>query len=91
MKGLEPIADVSVGDWIDEALSGLLGTVASVVPGRFEAYARVLHPVEFDDSRPSLTWAEVCRITGRRRACPHAVGRYHPPQSWCGSVHQGLG
>jgi hypothetical protein len=46
MKGLEPIADVSVGDWIVEALSGLLGTVASVVPGRFEAYAGALHPVD---------------------------------------------
>jgi hypothetical protein len=32
MKDLEPFADVSAGDRIAEALPGLLGTVASVVP-----------------------------------------------------------
>jgi hypothetical protein len=70
MEGLEPVADVSAGDWIVEALPGLLGTVASVVPRGLEVYARVLHPVEFFDGRPSLTWAEVCRLTGR---IPHAL------------------
>jgi hypothetical protein len=70
MEGLEPVADVSAGDWIAAALPGLLGTVRSVVPGGFEAYARVLHPVEFFDARPSLTWAQVSHLTGR---IPHAL------------------
>jgi len=70
MKCLEPIADVSAGDWIAEALPGLLGTVASVVPRGFAAYARVLHPVEFHDGRGSLTWTQVCQLTGR---IPHAL------------------
>jgi hypothetical protein len=49
MKGLEPVADVSAGDWIADALPGLHGTVASVVPRGFAAYARVLHPMESHD------------------------------------------
>ncbi|MBE1564170.1 hypothetical protein [Nonomuraea africana] len=71
MNGLEPTADVSVGDWIAEGLGGPLGTVGSVVPRGFAAYARILHPVEFDDDeRPPVTWAEVCMLTGR---VPHAL------------------
>jgi hypothetical protein len=68
--GLEPIADVSVGDWIAERLRGPLGTVGSVVPRDFAAYARILHPVEFDNGRRPLTWAQVCQLTGR---VPHAL------------------
>jgi hypothetical protein len=67
---LEPIADVSVGHWIAERLRGPVGTVGSVIPRGFAAYARILHPVEFDDGRTSLTWAQVCRLTGR---IPHAL------------------
>lgn len=70
MKGLEPVADVSAGDWIAERLRGPVGTVGSVVPRGFAAYARVLHPVELHDGRPPLTWAQVCQLTGR---IPHAL------------------
>ncbi|MEU4323847.1 hypothetical protein [Nonomuraea dietziae] len=70
MDGLEPVADVSVGEWIADRLGGPLGSVGSVVPGGFAAYARVLHPVEFDDDRPPLTWARVAGLTGR---VPHAL------------------
>ena len=68
--GLEPIADVSAGDWIAERVRGPLGTVGSVVPRGFAAYARVLHPVELYDGRTPLTWAQVCQLTGR---IPHAL------------------
>jgi hypothetical protein len=68
--GLEPIADVSVADWIAGRLRGPFGTVGSVVPHGFAAYARVLHPVERYDGRASLTWEEVCRLTGR---IPHSL------------------
>ncbi|GII33023.1 hypothetical protein [Planotetraspora mira] len=52
-----------MGDWIAERLRGPLGTVGAVVPRGFAAYARVLHPVELDDSRIPLTWAQVCQVT----------------------------
>lgn len=69
MKGLEPIADVSAGEWVAVRHPGLIGTVASVVPQGFAAYARVLHPVELDEGT-TLTWAQVCERTGRT---PHAL------------------
>jgi hypothetical protein len=67
---LEPQTDVSVGDWIAARLRPDLGTVGAVVPDGFPAYARVLHPVEVGYGRPPLTWAQVCRRTGR---IPHAL------------------
>jgi hypothetical protein len=70
MAGLEPVADVSAGDWISERLRGPLGTVGSVVPPDFAAYGRVLHPVELRGGRGSLTWEQVCQVTGR---IPHAL------------------
>lgn len=69
VRNLEPVPDPSVGDWIGRRLAGLDGTVVSVVPRDFDAYARVLHPVECYQ-QPWLRWADVCRITGR---VPHAL------------------
>lgn len=76
MKGLEPVTDMSAGAWIAPRLGPFGGWVCSVVPREFEAYARVLHPVEL--TRPALpedpsavtTWEAVCHATGRT---PHAL------------------
>ena len=38
--------DVRQADWIARRLSGNWGTVLGVIPDGFEAYARVLHPVD---------------------------------------------
>ena len=38
-------AEVSRGDWVRERLGDWM-TIAVVVPQGFEAYARVLHPIE---------------------------------------------
>ncbi|MDG4825496.1 hypothetical protein O7635_26920 [Asanoa sp. WMMD1127] len=65
MEGLEPVADVSAGDWLAAALPRPNGAVSGVVPGSFPAYARVLHPVERHDGGPDTTWAQVCQATGR--------------------------
>ncbi len=67
---LQPVADVSVGDWLGQRLGGPLGSVGSVVPHGFAAYARVLHPVDPADGTPPTTWARVCADTG---AIPHPV------------------
>lgn len=65
--------DVSVGSWIAPRLGPFGGWVGSVVPRGFEAYARVLHPV--DDGRGGYaTWAEVCAATGRTA---HALMQWH--------------
>lgn len=67
---LVPVADPSVGDWIEPRFSDDFEAIGSVVPQGYAAYARVLHPVDHADGRPHLTWAEVCRRTGR---VPHAL------------------
>ena len=80
--GLEPVVDVSAGDWLAGRLRGSLGTVGSVVPQGFAAYARVLHPVELDDGRGSLRWEQVCQLTGR---IPHALMQWAAiatPTAW---------
>jgi len=70
---LAPVAEVSVGGWIADRLGTFGGSVGSVAPRGFEAYARVLHPVS-DGDRSNVRWAEVCASTGRR---PHALMQWH--------------
>lgn len=62
---VEAVADVTVGDWIRPRLMGHRGSVTAVVPARYEAYVRVLHPVEVDDDRLAR-WRDVATVTGRR-------------------------
>ena len=82
LEGLEPVVDVSVGGWIAERLRGPVGTVGSVVPTGFAAYARVLHPVEVSGDGPAMGWAQVCTITGR---IPHAL------MQWTAIAHPAAG
>lgn len=62
---MEAVADVSVGDWIRPRLTGRPGFVTGVVPDGYEAYVRVLHPVEVDGDR-IVRWRDVAAATGRR-------------------------
>jgi hypothetical protein len=53
------LADVAVGEWIEERL-GTFGTVSGLVPRAFDSYVRVTHRDELDDqfeglSRQTLT------------------------------------
>lgn len=92
--GLVSTRDVARADWIAPRMRpwGRHGTpVASVVPGGFAAYARVLHPVH-DDGDTWLTWADACRESG---ATPHALMQWtaitpqrlvtRPPRTRAGS------
>jgi len=71
-SALEPVTDVSVGDWIAPRLGPFGGSVGSVVPRCYAAYARILHPVldTHDPTLPPARWADVCAATGRQ---PHAL------------------
>lgn len=66
------MSDVSAARWIGPRLTGAAGTVWGTVPSRFEAYARVLHPVSVGGEQES-TWAAVATVTGRR---------VHPGVQW---------
>jgi hypothetical protein len=69
--GPEPIDvhwtdDVARAEWLTRRLESWTGTVASVVPRGFDAYARLFHPVQHnDDSRSWLTWREIAAANGR--------------------------
>lgn len=56
--------ETSLGAWLAPRLSGW-GQVTAVVPGGYQAYARVLHLVDHEDCDERTTWAAVCRATGR--------------------------
>jgi hypothetical protein len=59
--------DVSQADWVKERLDDLMaGTVSSIVPGGFDAYARILHPVETPLHGNRLVhWEEVANWGGQ--------------------------
>jgi len=59
-----PSRDVDAADWIAARLAPG-GSVASLVPLGFPAYARILHPARRFYGMP-VTWAEVAAETGRR-------------------------
>ncbi|MDP5181349.1 hypothetical protein QOZ88_01745 [Blastococcus sp. BMG 814] len=67
LGGLPVETDVSAGTWVAEAVARAhWGTVASLVPPLFPAYARVLHPAyryEGDDD-VEVPWTAVAALNG---------------------------
>lgn len=60
---------VEEADWLKERLASPAGsTTASIVPGGFEAYGRVLHPARLvegeDDGGREARWTEVAKRSG---------------------------
>ena len=74
---LHPSAEVTAADWLGPRLRRFGSAVAGVVPDRFPAYVRILHPARGPDGRP-VRWAEVAAWSGRtmhRLAQFHAISR----------------
>ena len=64
-EGLEFTEDVTSAQWVEESLRDF-GSVRSLVPDGFSAYARVFHPAYLDDSREQpVRWSTVASWTGR--------------------------
>ena len=59
--------EVSQADWLREGLDDLMaGTVTSIVPEEFEAYSRILHPVETSTLGDKLVrWRDVADWVGQ--------------------------
>ncbi len=66
------VTDVERGDWIAGRLGPFGGWVGSVVPGGFDAYARVLHRASDRDAVP-VRWAQVAASSGTE---------VHPTAQW---------
>jgi len=55
------LRDLSPADWLASRVTvGAHG----ILPRGYAAYARVLHPVEFDDGGEPVTWDHVARVVG---------------------------
>lgn len=59
----EWVRDVSRGEWLRPMENEPLGSILSVVPRGFEAYARLFHPVGRDRPRDTGTWRGVDPLT----------------------------
>jgi hypothetical protein len=70
---LHPSAEVTTADWLGPRLRRFGSAVAAIVPDRFPAYVRVLHPARGADDRP-VPWAEVAAWSGRTM---HPLVQFH--------------
>lgn len=61
-KRFEWVSNVARGEWLRPMETESFGSVLSIVPRGFEAYARVLHPVERDRPRDTKTWQDLLRL-----------------------------
>lgn len=72
-NGLRPSDDVELAAWIAPKLGTILGSAGLVIPVRFAAYARILHPVR-NDTGEWTTWSAVAEAKG---VAPDATMRWH--------------
>lgn len=54
-----PPASAASGDWLKELLAENFGEPNTFVPRGFEAYARILHPIERDRPKAPETWETI--------------------------------
>ena len=71
-SGMTLETNVAPTEWVDESLLPLHGLtqgvrVGEIVPTRFEAYARILHPASrrVGDRFEPITWSELARTRGK--------------------------
>ena len=76
-RRLRPSARLGEAEWVARRLAPFGSTVASVVPDRFPAYVRILHPGRSMDGS-ALRWSDVALKSGRmmhRLVQFHAINR----------------
>lgn len=72
-EGIRIPEDASSARWIEPELQAGLGTVGSIVPARYPAYARIFHPA-YSPAGVPMRWGSVARTTGRRM---HSLAQWH--------------
>ncbi|WP_283137469.1 hypothetical protein [Rhizohabitans arisaemae] len=70
-EGYELAADAGPARWVADRIGEFAKNVTSVLPGGFEAYARVFHPAGLGGR--AVTWREVAQANGRTA---------HPAMQW---------
>lgn len=88
-SGVGPVfgQDPEEAAWLGPRLTGRWGHVTGVVPAGYEAYARVLHPIETEEGKMT-TWAAVAEAAGTRmhaQAQWNRIGAHRPGRRdwWC--------
>jgi len=66
--GLVHVTNLSVCDWLVKSITTFAKDVSSYVPGHFDAFAKVYHPISNHDVEPvrTLRWQEVVPDQGER-------------------------
>lgn len=59
----ECVPDLARGKWLRPLEAEAFGSILSVVPRGFEAYARIFHPVERDRPHETKSWLDINRET----------------------------
>ena len=69
---------LDAADWLRASLTTFAASVASILPGHFPAYARVLHPFDSDGGSPiaAPTWRELTALAGREPLDPAAAADF---------------
>ncbi len=64
---LNAASNANAGDWVAAGVRNFDGTVGSIVPAGFDAYARVFHPASrrMGSSEVEVRWADVAAGNGR--------------------------
>lgn len=57
------VPDLTRGEWLRPLEEEPFGSILSIVPRGFEAYARVFHPIDRDRPRATKTWQGVDEMT----------------------------
>ena len=60
----EPTTDISAARWLIDEIGAFESGVGGLVPPRFEAYARILHPAGTSDDE-DVSWATVAAWSGK--------------------------
>lgn len=63
------VPDLDRGEWLRTMEAEECGSILSVVPAGYEAYARVFHPVERDRPRKTRTWQGLDQATYFHGVC----------------------
>lgn len=67
--------------WVGARLTGQRGHVTGTVPAGFDAYTRIVHPVQAEDHR-LISWSEIAKPTGTQT---------HPLVQWDRMARRELG
>jgi hypothetical protein len=70
---VKPASDAALATWVESELTESFDELTAIVPGRFEAYARIFHPAATADGVP-VRWADVAAAMGSEM---HATVQWH--------------